>query len=196
MKRREDALDLGPDVVALLLPHRRPFLMVDRIEAYAGPTLWATRLISANEEVFAGHFPGRHLWPGVYTIEGLGQACNLHHVLALLEADASARGEDPGQVIGALQDLEAAARFTAPRSDRAEALLAALQVDPMSRMGLGARVDVKLLNPVFAGQKLDYRVTHILAVDGLSRFEVEASVSGQPVATGTMTGALGTAARA
>src|SRR5262249_30324140 len=73
-------LSLGPDTIQRLPPHGRPFLMVDTVEGYERaphPTLLAARHVSANEPVFEGHFPGLHLWPGVYTIEGLGQSANL-----------------------------------------------------------------------------------------------------------------------
>ena len=60
-----------------LIPHRRPLIMVDRVRGFElgeRPTLWASRNISSNEPVFDGHFPGLHLWPGIYTQEGLGQS--------------------------------------------------------------------------------------------------------------------------
>ena len=56
MNHKLAPLSLGPDVVTRLLPHRRPFLMVDSIEGYSRaprPTLSAARMVSANEPVFA-----------------------------------------------------------------------------------------------------------------------------------------------
>ena len=91
-------LELGPDVVQRLIPHRRPLLMVDRIEVFEDgdqPTLFASRYISSNEPVFDGHFPGLHLWPGVYTIEGLLQASNLLHILWVARQEVRARGGAP-----------------------------------------------------------------------------------------------------
>ena len=77
-------LALGADVVQMLLPHRRPFLLVDAIDAIVlgpRPMLCAHKMVSANEPVFEGHFPGLSLWPGVYTIEGLGQTTNLLNLI-------------------------------------------------------------------------------------------------------------------
>jgi hypothetical protein len=56
-------------------------------------------------------------------------------------------------------------------------------------------VDVKLLQPVFAGQRLDYRATLAGEFGDMVRTAVEASVAGTVVARGTMTGALLRAAR-
>src|SRR5690606_29174491 len=70
--REEHRLELGPDVIERLIPHRRPLIMVDRVRGFElgeRPTLWATRNVSANEPVFDGHFPGLHIWPGIYTQE-------------------------------------------------------------------------------------------------------------------------------
>src|SRR5690606_32068568 len=77
----------GADTVQMLLPHRRPFLLVDGTLAVAlgpRPALRAFKNVSANEPVFDGHFPGLSLWPGVYTIEGLGQTTNLLDVTVAL----------------------------------------------------------------------------------------------------------------
>jgi 3-hydroxyacyl-[acyl-carrier-protein] dehydratase len=188
-------LVLGPDVITRILPHRRPFLMVDAVEGYdrgARPTLRAARHISANEPVFEGHFPGLHLWPGVYTIEGLGQSANLLHVIWSLERRWQEQGGDPEDVLAALRNLELGYRM-APgfRPDMAAKLLEALGDDASARIGLSAAVDVKLLAPVFAGTRLDYRVTQTHLLDGLVRFEVEASVGGKAVARGVMTSSAG-----
>lgn len=62
------------------LPQRPPLLLVDRVTATvwgAEPSLVAALDITGDEAVLAGHFPGRPLWPGSYTIEGLAQACAL-----------------------------------------------------------------------------------------------------------------------
>lgn len=69
-------LELGPDVVRGLLPHREPLLLVDRIRGFRvdPPALVAHKHVRPDEPVFAGHIPGRPLWPGVYTVEALAQA--------------------------------------------------------------------------------------------------------------------------
>ncbi len=58
-----------------VLPHRYPFLLVDRVlEAAAGDKLIALKNVSINEPFFQGHFPGRPIMPGVLLIEGMVQA--------------------------------------------------------------------------------------------------------------------------
>lgn len=192
-------LALGPDVVTRLLPHRRPFLMVDSIEGYARaprPTLAAARMISANEPVFEGHFPGLHLWPGVYTIEGMGQSCNLLRILLELQAAWEREGRDPEEVLAGLRNMDLGFHFQPGyREDIGKRLGEVLHrelADPSSRMGVSAAVDVKFLQPVFAGQRLVYTVTQTHAVDRLLRFEVEAAVESRVVARGVMSGAMGT----
>ncbi|MEZ4315619.1 MAG: hypothetical protein R3F14_46990 [Polyangiaceae bacterium] len=192
-------LHLGPDVVGRLLPHRRPFMMVDSIEAYGRaprPSLCASRLISANEPVFDGHFPGLSLWPGVYTIEGMGQTCNLLRILLELQAGWEKRGRDPEDVLAGLRNMQLGAQLQPGyRADVGKELVSVLSgelADPTSRMGVSAAVDVKFLRPVFAGQKLVYTVTQTHAVENILRFEVQAEVEGHVVARGVMSGAMGT----
>ena len=60
------------------LPHRYPFLLVDRVvEIELGKRILAYKNITANEEVFNGHFPGRAIFPGVMIIEAMAQAAGL-----------------------------------------------------------------------------------------------------------------------
>lgn len=188
------ALNLGPDVVALLLPHRRPFLMVDAIEAYEPapqPTLHAVRNISANEPIFEGHFPGLSLWPGVYTIEGLGQSANLLHVLWTIQERWKEQGRDPAEPLAALRNLELGFRLQPGyRAAQSAELLGGLSAGGGShaRIGLAAAIDVKLLQPVFAGQRLEYRVVQTHVLEDAVRFQVEAQVAGKTVAKGVLTG--------
>ncbi len=61
-----------------LLPHRYPFLLVDRVVAYEkGKSLTALKNITVNEPQFQGHFPVAPIFPGVLIIEALAQACGL-----------------------------------------------------------------------------------------------------------------------
>ena len=60
------------------LPHRYPFLLVDRVvDVDAGKSITAYKNISFNEPVFEGHFPGDPIFPGVMIIEAMAQAAGL-----------------------------------------------------------------------------------------------------------------------
>ena len=58
-----------------LLPHRYPFIMIDRIlELVPGEKVVALKNVTINEPFFQGHFPGSPIMPGVLMIEAMGQA--------------------------------------------------------------------------------------------------------------------------
>jgi 3-hydroxyacyl-[acyl-carrier-protein] dehydratase len=61
------------------VPHRYPFLLIDRVTAFeAGKSVTTLKNVSINEAQFQGHFPGRPIFPGVYIIEHQAQsACFL-----------------------------------------------------------------------------------------------------------------------
>ncbi|MGB5277415.1 MAG: 3-hydroxyacyl-ACP dehydratase FabZ [Gammaproteobacteria bacterium] len=60
------------------LPHRYPFLLVDRVlECTPGDTLTAIKNVSINEPYFLGHFPQKAIMPGVLIIEALAQATGI-----------------------------------------------------------------------------------------------------------------------
>lgn len=61
------------------LPHRYPFLLVDRVTEFsAGEHLKAFKNVTINEPFFQGHFPGKPIMPGVLIMEALAQACGLY----------------------------------------------------------------------------------------------------------------------
>ncbi|MGF1684285.1 3-hydroxyacyl-ACP dehydratase FabZ [Photobacterium minamisatsumaniensis] len=61
-----------------LLPHRYPFLMIDRVTDYdEGKTLTAIKNVSVNEPQFTGHFPKMPVFPGVMILEAMAQATGL-----------------------------------------------------------------------------------------------------------------------
>lgn len=60
------------------LPHRYPFLLVDRVtELNLGESICAYKNITTNEEVFNGHFPQAPIFPGVMIIEAMAQASGI-----------------------------------------------------------------------------------------------------------------------
>lgn len=72
------ALPVEADRIQALLPHRYPFLLVDRVTEFtADARLRAIKNVSINEPFFQGHFPGHPVMPGVLIIEALAQASGL-----------------------------------------------------------------------------------------------------------------------
>jgi 3-hydroxyacyl-[acyl-carrier-protein] dehydratase len=60
------------------LPHRYPFLMVDRVTAFeANTSLSAIKNVTVNEPIFTGHFPQSPIFPGVLILEAMAQASAL-----------------------------------------------------------------------------------------------------------------------
>lgn len=68
-------MQLTNDQIREIIPHRYPFLLIDRIEDYeAGKWAKAIKCVSSGEQYFVGHFPQKSVMPGVLIIEALAQA--------------------------------------------------------------------------------------------------------------------------
>ena len=106
------ALQLPVDVATIntLLPHRYPFLLVDRvIELEPNKRVLAYKNVTCNEPFFNGHFPGHPVMPGVLVVEALAQAGGL---LTQLSARATADEAPPaGDKLYYLVKIDAA-KFT------------------------------------------------------------------------------------
>lgn len=67
-------MQLNSNEIECILPHRYPFLLVDKItDCQPGEFAKGIKCVSANEMHFCGHFPGHHVMPGVLIIEALAQ---------------------------------------------------------------------------------------------------------------------------
>lgn len=76
------SLPIDVRLLQQLLPHRYPFLLIDRVTAFeAGKSLTALKNVTINEPFFNGHFPNFPVMPGVLIIEALAQACGTLSIL-------------------------------------------------------------------------------------------------------------------
>jgi 3-hydroxyacyl-[acyl-carrier-protein] dehydratase len=89
-----------------LLPHRYPFLLIDRVLDFTpGESLTALKNVTINEPIFTGHFPGMPIFPGVLILEALAQATGILGFKTVTE-----RSENELYLFAAIDD----ARFKKP----------------------------------------------------------------------------------
>ena len=104
-----------------LLPHRYPFLLVDRVlELNKGKSIVAIKNVTINEPFFNGHFPHRPVMPGVLMLEALAQAAallsfdtldmvpdeNVIYYFAGIDSARFKRPVEPGDVLTLLVELD------------------------------------------------------------------------------------------
>ena len=158
-------LDWGPAQIELLLPQRAPLRLVDRVERFvpgSQPRLRAGLELRGDEPVFAGHFPGRPVWPGAYQIEGLAQAAGLLLALRALHER------------GGAQALRAGPSSSLPRAEAPAAL------------GLLARAEASFLAVVEPPARLRYELRLLSLAAGIARLEGQVSAAGRCVAEGAV----------
>lgn len=92
--------------IMALLPHRYPFLLIDKVLDYTpGESLTALKNVTINEPIFTGHFPGMPIFPGVLILEALAQATGILGFKTVTE-----RSENELYLFAAIDD----ARFKKP----------------------------------------------------------------------------------
>lgn len=112
------------------LPHRYPFLLLDRVislQREPEKRLQAIKNVTVNEPYFTGHFPGNPVMPGVLIIEALAQACGM---LAFLDAQVDG---DKGELYYLVKIDNA--RFSRMVLPGDQLLLAVVQKRIVHRMG-------------------------------------------------------------
>lgn len=124
-----------------LLPHRYPFLLIDRVLDYVpGEWLRAIKNVTINEPFFPGHFPNRPVMPGVLILESMAQATGLL-------AFKSHPGDPDREVLYYLVGIDQA-RFKHPVEPGDQLLLEVKMLRSKRRIGVfscEAKVDGKLV---------------------------------------------------
>jgi 3-hydroxyacyl-[acyl-carrier-protein] dehydratase len=94
----EQVLTMDINEVMRRLPHRYPFLLVDRVlECLPGKSIRALKNVTFNEHFFPGHFPYQPVFPGVMILESLAQAAG---ILAFVTAGVYPDSERPMYFVG------------------------------------------------------------------------------------------------
>lgn len=76
------------DLIKRLIPHRYPFLLVDRVEDIVpGESARGIKMVTANEPHFTGHFPDKPIMPGVLIVEALAQTAGVMAGISLNMVD-------------------------------------------------------------------------------------------------------------
>ncbi|MFQ3231502.1 3-hydroxyacyl-ACP dehydratase FabZ [Reinekea sp.] len=76
-------LPLNIEAIKELLPHRYPFLLLDRVTEYVeGESIKGYKNVSANEQLFQGHFPENAIFPGVLICEAMAQLTAVYGFLS------------------------------------------------------------------------------------------------------------------
>lgn len=68
---------MGVEEIMKLLPHRYPFLMVDKVVKIEGERIVGVKNVTMNEQFFQGHFPGHPIMPGVLQLETIAQVAGI-----------------------------------------------------------------------------------------------------------------------
>jgi 3-hydroxyacyl-[acyl-carrier-protein] dehydratase len=144
------------DDIRKLLPHRWPFLLLDRIiELKPGSSGTGLKNVTVSEPYFEGHFPSESIMPGVLIIEALAQMTAVVASTGAIEAAKQA---------GATEDVDAAGRI---------GYLVAIR-------------DMKFMKPVVPGDQLELKVSFGRAVGILTMVKVAAYVGKDKVVEGTI----------
>ncbi|MDY2776397.1 MAG: 3-hydroxyacyl-ACP dehydratase FabZ [Streptococcus infantarius] len=101
---------INSEDIIKMLPHRYPFLLVDKVLKYKMGVIECRKNITINEPFFQGHFPGRPIVPGVLMIEMAAQSAALLYILDSLGGDdfslADLSAENVAEKVGYLASVK------------------------------------------------------------------------------------------
>lgn len=87
--KEKSSIQLDVNAIHRILPHRYPFLLVDRIsELQPGESVTGIKNVTINEPFFNGHFPGRPVMPGVLILEAMGQTGGILLLNSIAQPDS------------------------------------------------------------------------------------------------------------
>jgi 3-hydroxyacyl-[acyl-carrier-protein] dehydratase len=140
--------------IQALLPHRYPFLLIDRvIELEPHKRIRAIKNVTANEPHFQGHFPGHPVMPGVLVVEAMAQAGGLLTQLSL-EADMAGQPQ------------------SSETSEKSEKLFYLVKVD-----------NARFNRMVVPGDQLDIEVVLKRMIRNMAQYDCVARVDGKTAAS-------------
>ncbi|TCP69113.1 3-hydroxyacyl-ACP dehydratase FabZ [Baia soyae] len=159
---------MNADEIRKLLPHRWPFLLLDRvIELKPGVSGVGIKNVTISEPFFEGHFPTESIMPGVLIVEALAQMTAVVYCTGALQAMREAEQEVAATAEAQLEPAE--------------------EIDISSRVGyLVAIRDMKFMKPVVPGDQLLLKVKIGRSVGILSKVNVAAYVGKVCVVEGTL----------
>ncbi|SDY98557.1 3-hydroxyacyl-ACP dehydratase FabZ [Thermoactinomyces sp. DSM 45892] len=159
---------MNADEIRKLLPHRWPFLLLDRVtELKPGVSGVGIKNVTISEPFFEGHFPNESIMPGVLIVEALAQMTAVVYCTGALQA---------------MREAEQEAVATAE-----------VQVEPVEEIDISSRVgylvairDMKFMKPVVPGDQLLLKVKIGRSLGILSKVNVAAYVGKECVVEGTL----------
>ena len=152
--------ELRIDEIKKIIPHRWPFLLIDRLtELKPGISGVGLKNVTISEPFFEGHFPGEAIMPGVLIVEAMAQATAVVYGTGAMEAKkAETKVEDQESI------------------------------DISARVGYLVQIkDMKFMRPVVPGDQLKLKVVIDRTFGALSKVKVAAYVESVCVAQGTLT---------
>ncbi len=163
-----------------IIPHRYPFLLVDRIiELEPGKRAVGIKNVTVNEPFFQGHFPGFPIMPGVLIVEALAQTAGI-----AVNAEAAGISDGDGE------DTGSEAKKTGSSEDRS-AKATAETLD--KKLGVFASIDgMKFKKQVMPGDTLRMEVEILSSKLGIVKAKVRASVKDKTAAEGEIRFAMTT----